>query len=223
MRASCLLASLLAVAFATNANAQDLVARGQYLAKAADCMPCHTASKDKPYAGGLKLNTPFGALYSPNITPDEDDRHRQVDGRSIQEDPSRRHPGRRQISLSGDAVRRLHQDQRRRHQGALGLFQDREADQAGADRERAGFPFNIRYGMLVWRWLYFDEAYFKPDPARAPVEPRRLSRRGARPLRRLPHAAQLHGRNDRQQAAAGRQDRPMVCAGHQPEDAGDGQ
>jgi hypothetical protein len=48
----------------------DLIARGKYLSDAADCRPCHTSSKDKPYAGGLKIDTPFGAFYSPNITPD---------------------------------------------------------------------------------------------------------------------------------------------------------
>jgi hypothetical protein len=35
-------------------------------------MPCHTTIGGKPFAGGLKLDTPFGALYSPNITPDPD-------------------------------------------------------------------------------------------------------------------------------------------------------
>ena len=35
-------------------------------------MPCHTSARDKPYAGGLKLNTPFGAIYSPNVTPDRE-------------------------------------------------------------------------------------------------------------------------------------------------------
>src|SRR5262245_4293124 len=56
------------------ASAPDpsLVTRGAYLAKAADCMPCHTSAKDKQFAGGLKLDTPFGAMFSPNITPDPD-------------------------------------------------------------------------------------------------------------------------------------------------------
>ncbi len=47
-----------------------LVARGEYLARAADCMPCHTGDKNKPFAGGLGLNTPFGTIYSVNITSD---------------------------------------------------------------------------------------------------------------------------------------------------------
>uniref|UniRef100_UPI003F745395 hypothetical protein n=1 Tax=Enterococcus faecium TaxID=1352 RepID=UPI003F745395 len=60
-----------AALMAGGARAQDdaaLVQRGAYLAKAADCMPCHTGPGGAPFAGGLALNTPFGAIYSPNIT-----------------------------------------------------------------------------------------------------------------------------------------------------------
>jgi mono/diheme cytochrome c family protein len=47
------------------------LARGEYLAKAADCAGCHTAAKDgAPYAGGLGLVSPFGTIMSTNITPD---------------------------------------------------------------------------------------------------------------------------------------------------------
>ncbi|WP_298215383.1 cytochrome c [Acidocella sp.] len=48
-----------------------LIARGKYLATAADCMPCHTGPGHAPYSGGLVLATPFGGLASPNITPDK--------------------------------------------------------------------------------------------------------------------------------------------------------
>jgi mono/diheme cytochrome c family protein len=50
----------------------DLVARGQYLTRAADCQACHTAKGGVPFAGGLAFKLPFGALYSPNITPDKE-------------------------------------------------------------------------------------------------------------------------------------------------------
>ena len=53
------------------ANA-DQVKRGEYLARAADCMPCHTAPGGADFAGGLAIPLPFGTLYSPNITPDKD-------------------------------------------------------------------------------------------------------------------------------------------------------
>jgi mono/diheme cytochrome c family protein len=49
---------------------QELVQRGAYLARAGDCIACHTAQDGQPFAGGLPLNTPIGMIYSTNITPD---------------------------------------------------------------------------------------------------------------------------------------------------------
>jgi mono/diheme cytochrome c family protein len=69
-----LLAAILALN-STIAKAQvadpETVARGAYLAKAADCAGCHTAGPGHPpFAGGLPINSPFGVIYSTNITPD---------------------------------------------------------------------------------------------------------------------------------------------------------
>ena len=50
----------------------DVIKRGEYLAKAADCMVCHTAPGNAEYAGGLAFPLPFGTLYSTNITADKD-------------------------------------------------------------------------------------------------------------------------------------------------------
>lgn len=50
----------------------DQIKRGEYLARAADCMVCHTAPGGAPYAGGLAFPLPFGTLYSTNITADKD-------------------------------------------------------------------------------------------------------------------------------------------------------
>jgi len=47
-----------------------LVERGRYLARAGNCMACHTARGGPAYAGGTPIPTPFGTLYGPNITPD---------------------------------------------------------------------------------------------------------------------------------------------------------
>ena len=49
----------------------DLVKRGEYLARAADCMVCHTTPGGQAFAGGLAIPLPFGTLYSTNITPDK--------------------------------------------------------------------------------------------------------------------------------------------------------
>ncbi len=48
----------------------DPIARGQYLARAADCQACHTAKGGPTFAGGLAFKMPFGTIYSPNITRD---------------------------------------------------------------------------------------------------------------------------------------------------------
>jgi nicotinate dehydrogenase subunit B len=47
------------------------VARGSELAAVGDCVVCHTAEGGRPYAGGLPMATPFGVLFSSNITPEE--------------------------------------------------------------------------------------------------------------------------------------------------------
>jgi mono/diheme cytochrome c family protein len=48
----------------------NAVAQGARLAAVGDCMVCHTAKGGKPFAGGLPINTPFGKIFSTNITPD---------------------------------------------------------------------------------------------------------------------------------------------------------
>ena len=50
----------------------ETIARGKALTEAADCAGCHTADPAKPFAGGKRIDTPFGGIYSPNLTPDRD-------------------------------------------------------------------------------------------------------------------------------------------------------
>ncbi|HEX7338715.1 MAG TPA: cytochrome c [Rhodanobacteraceae bacterium] len=47
------------------------VARGAYLARAGDCVSCHTAVGGEPLSGGRAIPTPFGTLYTPNLTSDK--------------------------------------------------------------------------------------------------------------------------------------------------------
>ena len=55
---------------AATTDAQQ-IRQGEYLARAGDCIACHTAPQGKPYAGGLGMATPIGKVYSTNITPDK--------------------------------------------------------------------------------------------------------------------------------------------------------
>ena len=49
----------------------EVIARGEYLARAGDCVACHTAVGETPFAGGRRIATPFGDVYSSNLTPDD--------------------------------------------------------------------------------------------------------------------------------------------------------
>ena len=51
-------------------TAHDARHQGEYLARAGDCVACHSVPGGKAFAGGLKMGTPMGAIYSTNITPD---------------------------------------------------------------------------------------------------------------------------------------------------------
>ncbi|WGY45524.1 cytochrome c [Vibrio sp. ABG19] len=69
---ACLLLGGLSAAAMGQTPESDLVARGEYLARAGDCVACHTAQGGAPFAGGLSMPTPIGNIYSTNITPDKE-------------------------------------------------------------------------------------------------------------------------------------------------------
>ena len=67
-----LVAALLLLVCPAWAATPEQVKQGEYMMRAADCMACHTQPGGTPFAGGRAIGTPFGQLYSPNITPDID-------------------------------------------------------------------------------------------------------------------------------------------------------
>src|SRR6201987_2004676 len=48
---------------------EETIEHGKALVEAGDCAGCHTADPAKPFAGGKRIDTPFGAVYSANLTP----------------------------------------------------------------------------------------------------------------------------------------------------------
>ena len=145
----------------------QLVARGEYLAKAADCLPCHTAARDKPYAGGRKLNTPFGAIYSPNITPDRETgigawtfaQFKQAVHSGIRADGKYLYP-----AMPFDAFALISPDDL---QALWAYFRSlTPIKEANRDNDLS-FPFNIRFGMVAWRLLFFRERTFQPNPGKS--------------------------------------------------------
>lgn len=184
---------LAALAFgpaAAQAPASDdsaLVARGEYLARAADCMPCHTGDANKPYAGGLGLNTPFGTLYSVNITSDqttgigswsfEDFRRAVHDG--IRKDGAYLYP-----AMPFDAYAGITGDDLK----ALWAYVRRIPAIEAPNRENGlSFPFDIRLGMLAWRELFFRPETFVPTAGKSDVW-----NRGAYLVEALGHCSDCH-------------------------------
>jgi len=68
------LAVALLIASATMARSDTgaPASRGEYIARAGDCVACHSVRGGKAFAGGLKMGTPLGAIYATNITPDKE-------------------------------------------------------------------------------------------------------------------------------------------------------
>jgi len=56
---------------AAQAPSDELVRRGEYVARLADCVACHSTPSSAPFAGGLEMATPMGSIYATNITPDK--------------------------------------------------------------------------------------------------------------------------------------------------------
>ena len=140
--------------------------RGQYLAQAGDCISCHTANGGVPFAGGYRLDTPFGALLAPNITPDPktgiglwsaDQFYRAM------HEGVNRHGQDMYPAMPYDFYTRI----TREDSDAIYAYLRTLAPVVNAvNINQLHFPFNQRWSMAVWRELYFTEGTFKPDASK---------------------------------------------------------
>lgn len=143
------------------------IRQGQYLAQAGDCMACHTQRGAPAYAGGRRIETPFGALYSPNITPDAasgigkwnaDDFWRALhNGKS--RDGHFLYPAFPYTEYT--KMSRADSD-------ALFAYFTSLAPVSRSNRAPAlRFPYDQRILLAAWRALYFTPGEFVPDPRRS--------------------------------------------------------
>jgi mono/diheme cytochrome c family protein len=163
------------------------VLRGEYLARAGDCVSCHTASGGQALAGGGRLNTPFGYMLTPNITPDA------ATGIGLW--------------TSNDFYRALHAGVNRAGQDMYPTMpydfytrvtrEDSDAIYAYLrtlkpvssliDVNHLHFPFDERWTMAGWRELYFTEEAFRPRPNKSSAW-----NRGAYLVEGLGHCSACH-------------------------------
>lgn len=164
------------------------VARGAYLARAGNCAACHTARGGAPYAGGRAIHTPFGAVYSSNLTPDAGTglgrwtadefwralhHGRSRDGRALL--PAFPYP---QYTLLG-----------RGDADDLLAWLRSLAPVVQANRPHAlRWPYGSTAALAVWRALYFRPGSFVPDQRQTAEW-----NRGAYLVNGLGHCSACHG------------------------------
>lgn len=148
-------------------HAGDLAARGRYLTQAADCELCHTREGGQPFAGGRAFKTPFGVLYSPNITADpesgigawtDQDFLRAVH-EGIARDGQHLYPAFPYESytlLTDEDVLAI----------KAYLFSLPKVH-ASSPANTLHFPFNQRWLMGIWSALYNPNQRFQPHPDRS--------------------------------------------------------
>jgi mono/diheme cytochrome c family protein len=148
-------------------HAWTSIETGRYLARAGDCESCHTAAGGQPYAGGRPVPTPFGIVYSTNITPDPD----TGIGAWSQDDFYRAmHEG---IDKQGERLYPAFPYPWFTHmtRGDVDAIQDyldtvKPVHQVNRAPE-LGWPFSMRSMLAVWDKLYLDAKQFQPDPERS--------------------------------------------------------
>ncbi len=183
------LAAASALAFAqgpANASA-DIVKRGEYLARAGDCIACHTQPGDKLFSGGRAMPTPFGTLFSPNITPDNET---GIGAWTADEFYRMMHTGRsRDGSLLYPAMPfGAYTKVTRADSDAIFAYLRSVPPVHQPNRpHEMRFPYNNRELLLGWRTLYFREGEYQADPTRS-VE----WNRGAYLVQGLGHCSMCH-------------------------------
>lgn len=169
------------------ATVQNLT-QGQQMAAAGDCIACHSTAGGKPYAGGLKMSTPVGAIYSTNITPDKETgigNYRYEDfvkavRYGVAKDGRNLYPAMPYTSYSKINEEDMHiLYDFFMHQVSAVKQQNRDSDIL--------WPLNMRWPLSLWKIAFHDDAVFRPDSSRSAQW-----NRGAYLVQGLAHCGSCH-------------------------------
>ena len=171
----------------STASATDAVKQGEYLAYAGDCVACHTNPGDRMFAGGLPMPTPFGTLYSSNITPDPDT---GIGTWTADQFYGALHDGRfpdggliYPAMPFGNYTKVTRADS----DAIFAYLRTVPPVHAPNRPNDLRFPYNNRELILGWRTLFFTEGTFQPDPAQSAAW-----NRGAYLVQGLGHCSMCH-------------------------------
>ena len=169
-------------------SSDPLVKQGEYLARAGDCVACHTAKGGKPFAGGLGMETPIGTVYSTNITPDAsgigsysfDDFDKAV-RHGIGKSGSTLYPAMpfpSYASVSDDDMKALY---------AYFMHGVEPVAQPNKDTD-IPWPLSMRWPLAIWRAMFAP----KVQPWQAPAGSDAVVSRGAYLVEGLGHCGACH-------------------------------
>lgn len=163
------------------------IAEGKYLATAGDCAACHTAPGGQPFAGGLAINTPFGKILAPNITPDKQTGiGNMTDAQFIKAmKQGVGHSGHLYPAMPYVYFSKVPDDQILKIRAYLNTLPPVDHKVVA---NQLPFPYNIRLLMMGWNMLFFpDKGDYKPDPGQSAEW-----NRGAYLVQGLEHCAACH-------------------------------
>ena len=172
LRHAALLAFVGTVAFgsaATAVSGQDFnqIERGRYLTAVGDCAACHTKPGGKSFAGGRPIETPFGTVVAPNITPDnetgiglwsDEDFVRAVT-QGIRRDGAHLFP-----AMPYTYYTRVSRDD---VLAIRAYLETMPAVSNSVSANQLPFPLSVRADMNAWNALYFNPGEFHPDASKS--------------------------------------------------------
>lgn len=142
----------------------NLIQKGKYLVTVGDCVSCHTTPNGPEFSGGLKINTPFGVLYSPNITPDPET---GIGNWSREDFYKALHNG---IGKNGEhlypALPYVFYTKITKNdiEAMYAYFKSLPPTKNKIPKNNMSFPYNIRQALWGWKLLNFKPQTFETHP-----------------------------------------------------------
>ncbi len=181
-----------ATATSTPTAGDPLVEKGRYLARIGNCESCHTRAGGAPWAGGRAIQTPFGDVYSSNLTSSrehglgawsfEDFRRAMREGVA---------PDGRVLSpaFPYTSFTRMHEEDL---EALFAYLQTIDPVEEANRPARMRAPFGSPLALRAWRAIYFDPGELREDSSRSAQW-----NRGAYLVRAVAHCDQCHSPRDR--------------------------
>ncbi len=144
-------------------SATDLAARGEYLSQVAHCNACHTADNGAAFAGNRPMGTPFGTLYTSNITPDPTTgignwSEKDFEGalrRGIGKGHEYLYPAMPYIDFTKVTDDDIH--------ALYAYFRTVKPVRQAVHKNDMTFPFNVRLGIAGWQAVFLKQGRYVPD------------------------------------------------------------